>query len=132
MSAAPTTVHHIQVAMPPGGEEAAEDFYGRLLGLTSVAKPPHLQSRGGRWFACGAIEVHLGVEDAFSPARKAHPAFLVEDASDLRALLTRSGYEIVDDTQIEGFDRFYTADPFGNRIEFVSPVAPGVSPRRPA
>ncbi|HEY3264269.1 MAG TPA: VOC family protein [Actinomycetota bacterium] len=115
-----TTIHHVQLAMPPGGEAAAEDFYGRLLGLTPIAKPPHLESRGGRWFACGPIEVHLGVEEPFSPARKAHPAFLVEDLSAVRASLARRRHEIVDDTQIGGFDRFYTTDPFGNRIEILA------------
>jgi catechol 2,3-dioxygenase-like lactoylglutathione lyase family enzyme len=129
---APTSIHHIQLAMPAGGEAAAEDFYGRVLGLTPVEKPPNLRSRGGRWFACGAIEVHLGVVDAFSPAGKAHPAFVVEDLPGIRGLLTRSGYGIADDTQIEGFDRFYTADPFGNRIEILSPNVGGVSPRPPA
>jgi catechol 2,3-dioxygenase-like lactoylglutathione lyase family enzyme len=113
--------HHVQVAMPAGREDEARAFYGELLGLTEADKPEELRARGGCWFrsADGAVEVHLGVEDDFRPARKGHPAFLVDDLDGLRARLAGAGAEAVDDTQLEGHRRCYAFDPFGNRLEFL-------------
>jgi len=105
--------------MPGGEEPAAEGFYGGLLGLERVPKPAELESRGGAWFRGGGVEVHLGVEDDFRPARKAHPAFVVEGLDQLRGRLHDAGIEIVDDTQLQGHRRFYAFDPFGNRLEFI-------------
>lgn len=115
-------LHHVQLAMPPGGEATASDFYERVLGIPRVAKPSHLETRGGCWFETGTVRVHLGVEDDFRPAKKAHPAFLVEDLESVRQLLVDEGVEVVDDEPLPGYDRFYAFDPFGNRIEFLSPL----------
>ncbi len=112
---------HVQVALPPSSEDAARAFYGVVLGMTEVAKPPVLAARGGCWFEAGAAALHLAVEDPFVPARKAHPAFLVDDLDALHDRLTAAGHECVRaDGQIPGVRRFDTFDPFGNRLEFQS------------
>ena len=116
-------LHHIQLAMPEGEEEAALKFYGAILGMTQVAKPPELAPRGGLWFRDGALEVHLGIEEPFTPARKAHPAFLVRDLVTLRERIETAGYRVTDDVALEGFHRCHVRDPFGNRLELVEPVA---------
>lgn len=116
-------LHHIQLAMPEGEEEAALKFYGAILGLTQVAKPPELAPRGGLWFRDGALEVHLGIEEPFTPARKAHPAFLVRNLVTLRERIETAGYRVTDDVALEGFHRCHVRDPFGNRLELVEPVA---------
>ena len=114
-----TGLDHVQVAMPRGAEEEARAFYAGLLGMTEDPKPPALAARGGCWFRSGAAIVHLGVEDPFAPARKAHPAFLVEDLDGLQAALAAAGCECVRaDGEVPGVSRFYTHDPFGNRVEF--------------
>jgi catechol 2,3-dioxygenase-like lactoylglutathione lyase family enzyme len=107
------------MAMPPGREGDAEAFYAGLLGLERVAKPPELARRGGCWFRGPSVEIHLGVEDDFRAARKAHPALVIDGLDDLRDRLERAGVETADDTQLEGFRRFYAFDPFGNRIELL-------------
>ena len=110
---------HVQLAMPPGGEEEAIAFYDGLLGIPHVPKPPHLAARGGCWFERGDLKVHLGVDPQFAPARKAHPAFLVADLDGLESTVTAAGHECVrSDGEIPGVERFHTFDPFGNRIEF--------------
>lgn len=113
---------HVQLAMPAGGEAAAIAFYEGLLGIPQVPKPPNLAARGGCWFERGALKVHLGVDAAFRPATKAHPAFLVDDVRALAAELTDAGCRVVDDEPLEGHDRVYVDDPFGNRIELLEPV----------
>ena len=118
-----TGIHHVQLAMPPQEEEAGRKFYGDLLGLPEVAKPSELAPRGGLWFRSGSLEVHLGVErEGFTPARKAHPAFLVSGLDDLRDRLAAAGYRIDEDVQLEGYRRFHVRDPFVNRIELVEPA----------
>jgi len=118
-----TGLHHIQLAMPPGEEEAAVRFYGYLLGMRQIDKPPELAPRGGVWFREGAFEVHLGVEESFHPAYKAHPAFLVDGLEKLRVRLEATGIRVDDDpVQLEGFHRCYVRDPFGNRIELIEPA----------
>lgn len=110
---------HVQVAIPTGGEDAARAFYGTLLGMTEVVKPPALAVRGGCWFSAGSAVLHLGVEEPFSPARKAHPALLVLELEPLFEALAGAGYDCVRaDGEIPGVRRFHTFDPFGNRIEF--------------
>ncbi|HEY3631890.1 MAG TPA: VOC family protein [Jatrophihabitantaceae bacterium] len=110
---------HVQVAIPRGSEAATRAFYGALLGMAEVPKPPALAARGGCWFTSGAAVLHLGVEEPFHPARKAHPAFLVDDLDDLATRLTAAGHDCVHtDSEIPGVRRFHTADPFGNRLEF--------------
>ncbi|MBT9502972.1 MAG: VOC family protein [Burkholderiaceae bacterium] len=111
---------HVQLAMPGGAEPQARNFYGSLLGLTELAKPEALAARGGAWFQCGSIQVHLGVESGFRPAMKAHPAFLVEQFEELLARLQREGFEITEDTSLPAVRRAFTNDPFGNRIELVA------------
>ncbi len=118
-------LHHVQVACPPGGEDAVRRFYGEGLGLTEVEKPPALQARGGVWFRSyddhGRVvaELHVGVEDRFVAARKAHPAFLVEDLDAAAYRLRSAGFE-VDERERETFEghlRFHVFDPHGNRVE---------------
>jgi catechol 2,3-dioxygenase-like lactoylglutathione lyase family enzyme len=113
------SIDHIQLAMPQGGEEEARRFYHDLLGLAEVEKPDNLKKRGGCWFETGAIKVHLGVEADFRPARKAHPAFLVRDLAGLAAKLEAAGVTVKRDEPLEGYDRIYVDDPFGNRIELM-------------
>jgi catechol 2,3-dioxygenase-like lactoylglutathione lyase family enzyme len=120
-----TGIDHVQVAAPPGCEEAARAFYAGDLGLAEVPKPPHLAGRGGCWFAAGAQQLHVGVARPFAPAAKAHPAFLVESADELEQLAGRlqaAGLAVVWDRSIPGALRFHVHDPFGNRIEVVSPM----------
>jgi catechol 2,3-dioxygenase-like lactoylglutathione lyase family enzyme len=112
-------LHHVQLAMPPGTEVEATAFYEAVLGVPRVLKPPHLEARGGCWFESDDVRIHLGVEGDFQPARKAHPAFLVRDISELREHLESAGVQTVDDQPLPGYDRFYTFDPFGNRLEFL-------------
>jgi catechol 2,3-dioxygenase-like lactoylglutathione lyase family enzyme len=112
-------IDHVQIAAPAGCETAARNFYGGILGLAEIEKPPLLRARGGCWFACGPQHLHIGVERDFRPARKAHPAFGVPDLDELRAALTARGIQIVDDGDLPGVRRFYAEDPWGNRLEFV-------------
>lgn len=112
---------HVQLAMPAGREAEAVAFYDGLLGIPQVPKPPHLAARGGCWFERGDLKVHLGVDAQFSPATKAHPAFVVEDVRSLASALIEAGHRVADDEPLEGYDRVYADDPFGNRIELMEP-----------
>jgi catechol 2,3-dioxygenase-like lactoylglutathione lyase family enzyme len=116
-----TGVEHVQLAMPAGGEELARDFYGRMLGITEIAKPAHLAKRGGCWFEREDLKIHLGVEADFRPARKAHVALLVAGLPDLIEKLRAAGYTMKEDEPLEGYQRIYVDDPFGNRIELMEP-----------
>jgi hypothetical protein len=113
---------HVQLAMPPGidAERAAARFYGELLGLVAVPKPPPLAARGGCWFENGQVVVHLGVEDPFQPARKAHPAFRVRDLDALVAHLTDAGHPFRWNDELPEVRRGHVDDPFGNRIELIA------------
>ena len=115
-------IEHVQLAMPAGREADAVAFYEGLLGIPQVAKPPHLAVRGGCWFELGDLKVHLGVEEPFRPAGKAHPAFLVDDVRELVTRLIDAGCVVRDDEALAGFDRVYVDDPFGNRIELMQSV----------
>lgn len=112
-------IDHIQIAAPEGCEVAARDFYGSLLGLEEIEKPRALRARGGCWFQCGSQQLHIGVEQPFHAARKAHPAFVAPRLDELRDALKERGVPVVDDDEITGTRRFYTEDPWGNRLEFV-------------
>lgn len=110
---------HVQLAMPPGCEDDARRFYAGVLGLIEVPKPAPLLPRGGCWFEGAGTVVHIGVEEDFAPARKAHPAFRVTDLVAGRAALLAAGSPVVEDESLPDVRRFYTADPFGNRIEII-------------
>ena len=116
-------IDHVQLAMPFGKEAEARTFYEGVLGIPEVPKPPSLAKRGGCWFVHGALEVHLGVENDFRPDRKAHPALLVEDLPALKTLIMAAGYTFKTDEPLEGYDRIYVEDPFGNRIELMEPLS---------
>jgi catechol 2,3-dioxygenase-like lactoylglutathione lyase family enzyme len=105
--------------MPAGREADAREFYQGILGIPEATKPPGLAARGGCWFEDGELKVHLGVEKNFAPARKAHPAFIVEDLAALTAALAAAGSPISHDEPLEGYDRIFVDDPFGNRIELI-------------
>jgi catechol 2,3-dioxygenase-like lactoylglutathione lyase family enzyme len=112
-------IDHIQIAAPEGCESAAREFYGSILGMKEIEKPPVLRARGGCWFECGSQELHIGVEKDFRPARKAHPAFSVFRLDELRETLKAQGVTVVEDDALPDARRFYAEDPWGNRIEFV-------------
>ncbi|PKA43231.1 glyoxalase [Rhizobium sullae] len=112
-------IDHIQIAMPSGEEEAARAFYEGLLGLREVPKPTHLAARGGCWFEGQGVKIHLGVEAEFRPARKAHPGLLVRDLSSLIERLEDAGFRTMIDEPLDGYDRRYVSDPFGNRLELM-------------
>ena len=116
-------IDHVQVAAPRGGEEAGRRFYGELLGLTEIPKPAALAVRGGLWFQCGAQQIHIGVEDDFRPAKKAHPALRIREEAALIALrerLEQAGVRTREDREIPDQARFFADDPWGNRLEFVA------------
>lgn len=125
-----TALHHVQVACPRGGEGPVRAFYGILLGLTEVAKPPELEKRGGVWFRGAGYELHIGVEEPFVPARKAHPAFLVDDVDALASRLEAAGHQVTWDPNFPGYRRFHLADPHGNRVELLG--VPAGRPSEPA
>lgn len=112
-------VHHVQLSIPPGGEDASRAFWRDALGMRELTKPPVLAARGGCWFGVGGVEVHVGVEARFAPARKAHPGLLVNGLKDLAARLEEHRVPVEWDDDFPGYDRFYAHDPFGNRIEFL-------------
>jgi hypothetical protein len=119
----PTVVlDHVQIAAPPGCEEAARTFFGDLIGLPELPKPEPLRSRGGCWFALGERQLHVGVEPDFEPARKAHVALRLygSELDDLAARLTAAGSPVTWDTSLPDERRFYSEDPWGNRIEFLA------------
>ena len=117
-------VDHVQLAAPPDGEAEARAFYGGLLGLEEIVKPPALAARGGCWFQCGAQQIHIGIETEFRAAKKAHPALRLADRAGFDALLARLSARGVavkrDDEEIPGVTaRFFIADPWGNRLELL-------------
>lgn len=116
--------HHVQLAMPAGGEPEAVAFYEGLLGIEHVPKPPNLAARGGCWFENTQLKLHLGVEADFRAAHKAHPALLVSELAALIESLRAAGVAIVDNEPLEGFARVFVDDPFGNRIELMEPNDP--------
>jgi catechol 2,3-dioxygenase-like lactoylglutathione lyase family enzyme len=116
-----TRLDHVQLAMPAGREADARAFYEGLLGIPEIPKPPHLAVRRGCWFEHSALKVHLGVDPAFAPARKAHPAFITDELDRLAATLTAHGHRVTEDQPVDGYDRVYVDDPFGNRLELMQP-----------
>jgi len=121
---------HVQIAIPRGGEPQARDFYVALLGFDEAPKPRALAGRGGLWLVGPALHLHLGVEDPFVPARKAHLALLVDDIETARVALQAANVAVADDDADIGVARFYAHDPFGNRVEFVAANDEGFTTRR--
>jgi catechol 2,3-dioxygenase-like lactoylglutathione lyase family enzyme len=114
-------IHHVQLACPPGSEAASRAFYCGVLGLLEAPKPPELAARGGVWFRGADIELHLGVDGDFRPARRAHPGLLIDDLDGLATRLTAAGHTVSWDDGFPGMRRFYTNDAHGNRLEFLTP-----------
>lgn len=115
-------IEHVQLSGPPDCENLMREFWGRL-GFVEIEKPPALRSRGGCWFRHGAAEIHIGIEDPFRPARKAHPGLTVGDIDGLAVVLAGNGTEVTWDDLWPGRRRFYATDPVGNRLEFLSEPA---------
>lgn len=115
-------IEHVQLAMPPGQEDRARSFYTGVLGIPERPKPAPLARRGGVWFEDGPLKIHLGVEEDFRPARKAHPALLVEGLAEFIRRCEQVGGPVVTDEPLAGFNRVCVSDPFGNRIELLEPV----------
>jgi catechol 2,3-dioxygenase-like lactoylglutathione lyase family enzyme len=112
-----TGIDHVQLAAPRGCESAARAFYGGLLGLAELPKPEALAARGGCWFRAGSQQLHVGVEEPFAPARKAHPGLIADDLEALAERLHAAGHDVAFDDAIPGAKRIHVADPFGNRLE---------------
>jgi predicted enzyme related to lactoylglutathione lyase len=113
-----TGYDHVQIAIPAGSEDVARRFYGALLEMTEIPKPAALAVRGGCWFRSGKAVLHLGVERPFAPARKAHPAFVVDDLDATQAALVQAGHACTPSAEVPGVRRFHCHDPLGNRLEF--------------
>jgi hypothetical protein len=119
-------LHHVQLAIPVDAEDACRQFWG-LVGLVEVDKPPVLAARGGCWFRAGQLEVHCGVDPDFRPAGKAHPGILIGNLRALALRLTDAAITVEWDDTFPGYDRFYAADPVGNRLEFMEPIGPAAN-----
>ena len=113
-------IDHVQLAMPAGEESTARHFYADVLGMREIPKPAPLAARGGSWFASGSVQLHLGVEQDFRPARKAHPAIRVGGYAALLARLKSAGVEVIDADDLPNVQRAHIFDPFGNRIELIA------------
>lgn len=115
-------IDHVQLAAPPGCEDEARRFFGEVLGLREIEKPSSLAARGGAWFEAGNQQIHVGVEERFAPASKAHPALLVEPSrlDDVATRLAQEGAPVTWDNELAPLRRFYTADPWGNRVELIA------------
>ncbi|MBB1256377.1 glyoxalase [Streptomyces sp. OF3] len=117
-------LHHVQLSVPTGSEDRCRAYWSGVLGLSEIEKPPVLAARGGCWFRGDGIEVHLGAEADFVPARRAHPGVLVTSLDALADRLLAHGLPVTWDDNLPGYRRFHSADPFGNRLEFLEPAAP--------
>ena len=118
------SLDHVQLAIPAGGEERAREFYAGILGLTEVAKPAAMAGRNSIWFVAGTVNLHLGVEPDFHPAKRAHPALVVDGLDDIVAACERAGLPTKPDTSFNDFRRVHIFDPFGNRLELMESTAP--------
>ena len=116
------SIDHVQLAMPAGAEDLVREFYAGVLGLTEVPKPPELAKRGGAWFEGPGIKLHLGVEQEFRPARKAHVGFIVDNVAELVDICRSENLETTEVTPLDGYRRAHVFDPLGNRLEFMEPM----------
>jgi catechol 2,3-dioxygenase-like lactoylglutathione lyase family enzyme len=112
---------HVQIAVPVGSEERAREFYSGILGFTEIAKTAAMAERKSIWFAAGPVNLHLGLEPDFHPAKRAHPAFVVDGLDEIVAACDRLVLATKPDTSFHGFRRVHVFDPFGNRIELMEP-----------
>ncbi|WP_335871396.1 VOC family protein [Bacillus sp. 2205SS5-2] len=112
-------IDHIQLAAPKGCEDEARRFYGELLGMEEVPKPENLRARGGCWFQCGRQEIHIGIQDSFLPAKKAHPGLVVTNLADFMKHLLNQDVDVKEGEPIQGRMRMFVDDPWGNRLEFL-------------
>ncbi len=112
-------IDHIQIAAPKGSEDQARHFYVKILGFKEVEKPETLSKNGGVWFAYGSVQIHIGIEEPFVPAKKAHPAFEIQNLESLKQHLLNNNLNVIEDYNLLGANRFYSNDPFGNRMEFL-------------
>ncbi|WP_306185889.1 MULTISPECIES: glyoxalase [unclassified Streptomyces] len=117
-----TAIDHVQLAAPPGSEDELRAYYVGVLGMTEIPKPPALAARGGCWFQAGSVQLHLGVEKDFRPAKKAHPGLKVTGIEAYAVRLAGRGAPVTWDDNLPGHRRFYSEDPVGNRLEFLEPV----------
>jgi catechol 2,3-dioxygenase-like lactoylglutathione lyase family enzyme len=115
---------HVQIAIPVGGETRAREFYSGILGLTEVEKPASMAGRNSIWFAAGSVNLHLGIEEEFHPAKRAHPALVVDDLDEIVAACERAGLPVKPDTSFNNFRRVHVFDPFGNRLELMESTTP--------
>ncbi|MEU6906178.1 VOC family protein [Streptomyces coeruleorubidus] len=113
---------HVQLAAPPGSEERLRAYYAGVLGMTEIPKPPLLARRGGCWFQAGAVQLHIGIEEDFGAAKKAHPGLRVTGIDAYAARLAAHGAPVTWDSALPGHKRFYSHDPVGNRLEFLEPL----------
>jgi catechol 2,3-dioxygenase-like lactoylglutathione lyase family enzyme len=118
------SLDHVQLAIPVGGEARARSFYTGILGLREVAKPASMADRSSMWFAAGLVNLHLGIEEDFHPAKRAHPALVVDDLDETVAACERAGLPTRSDTSFNNFRRVHVFDPFGNRLELMESAAP--------
>lgn len=112
-------IDHIQLAAPKNTEDIARTFFVKVLGFVEIEKPEELRKRGGVWFENGNVQIHIGVEDGFVPQKKAHPAIEVTNIEELKTHLKENDVEVIEDNNLPSANRFYTSDPFGNRLEFL-------------
>ncbi|MEU9140521.1 VOC family protein [Streptomyces sp. NPDC048404] len=117
-----TALDHVQLAAPPGSEDRLRAYYVDVLGMTETPKPPVLAGRGGCWFRAGAVRLHLGIEAAFRPAKKAHPGLRVTGIDAYAARIAAAGAPVTWDEDLPGHRRFFSEDPVGNRLEFLEPL----------
>lgn len=113
-------IDHVQVAAPAGQEAAAIAFYAGVLGMRTIEKPQTLKGRGGVWFEFGTHQLHVGIEEPFSPAKKAHPAFRVAGYEEMKSQLRANNIDVKEDKSIPELERFFVFDPFGNRLECIN------------
>jgi catechol 2,3-dioxygenase-like lactoylglutathione lyase family enzyme len=115
-------IHHINLVIPAGKEDLARAFYGDILGLPEVEQPDELKPSGGCWFEQGNVRVHISIDSDFTPSQKAHTAFLIDTLEPLRARIEDADYAVKDGSDVDGLERFFALDPFGNRLEFMAPI----------